>query len=157
MVYSNEREVVMGKLILKNSAGEVLHVTVAGLFFKGEEILLIEKSDPAYNKKYSVIAGHVEENELIENALKREINEEIGLDFFEYEKIDTFDNLKDSCRYGAHRHTWHVFKINSDIDINNQWFDKSEINTFKWVKVSDLKNIELTSGATSMFQALGLI
>jgi len=138
-----------------------IHTTVAAMFFNEskDSILMIEKSDPAYGKKYSIVAGHVEEGESIEEAFKREIKEELDLDDVNYSLIHSFKELKDSCRYGAHLHDWHLFNVDFIPDINSQFFDREEISSFKWMKLEDLPAFSgnLTSGAKSLFLALGWI
>ena len=58
-----------------NNAGKKIHTTVSTLFFnekeenEKEKMLIIKKSDPAYRKKNSVVAGHVEVGKTIEDAL----------------------------------------------------------------------------------------
>ena len=75
--------------------GDKKHQTVAALFFNGEKMLIIQKADPAYQKKYSVIAGHVEDGETIEDALLREVYEETGLNISEFELMAVFVDLAD--------------------------------------------------------------
>ena len=70
-----------------NKNNEKIHLTVAAMFFKDDKVLIIQKADPAYKKKYSIVAGHVEEGEDNLTAAKREIYEESGvseLELIEY-------------------------------------------------------------------------
>lgn len=140
-----------------NDSGDSLHVTVAALFFnKNNDMLIIQKADPAYKKKYSVVAGHLEENETIEDALLREVYEEIGVNVSEYELLAEFKNLNDHCRYGVFFHDWNIFKINQVIDIDKIDFDKEEIISLQWMsKEKIIENKEFfTSGSKSMLTAL---
>ena len=73
-----------------NKNNEKIHVTVAAMFFKDDKVLIIQKADPAYKKKYSIVAGHVEEGESIEDALLREVAEETGLNISEYTLMESF-------------------------------------------------------------------
>ncbi len=141
-----------------NKNNEKIHVTVAAMFFKDDKVLIIQKADPAYKKKYSIVAGHVEEGESIEDALLREVAEETGLNISEYTLMESFKELKDSCRYGVNLHDWHVYRIEHEIDIDKIDFDKEEIIALHWVSLSDLPSMKeyFTSGSKSMFTALGL-
>lgn len=142
-----------------NKNGQEIHMTVSALFFnKNNEMLIIKKADPAYSKKYSVVAGHIEEGETIEDALLREVSEEISLNISEYELIAEFENLNDSCRYGASLHDWYVFKINHKIDINKINFDKKEIISLHWMNKEEMKKNKdfFTSGSKSMLSALNM-
>lgn len=142
-----------------NNAGKKVHTTVSALFFnEKKEMLIIKKSDPAYSKKYSVVAGHVEDGETIEDALLREVFEEMNLNVSEYELIAEFENLNDTCRYGVSFHDWHVFKINHKIEIEKINFDKEEIESLQWMGINEIqKNKEFfTSGSKSMLSALNI-
>lgn len=151
----------MEKLTRLNAHGQKVHTTVAAMFFdKNEEsILMIEKADPAYGNKYSIIAGHVEDNESIREAFKRELYEELGLEDVDFEIMKTFKELSDSCRYDVHVHDWHVFLVDYIPETNKVRFDKSEIKSLKWIKLADLPEFSksLTSGAYSLFKAMKFI
>lgn len=148
----------MGKMLNINENGEKYHTTVCGMFFNENKFLIIEKADPAYKRKFSVVAGHVEENENIAVALKREVKEEMDIELTNnFELLGEFKQLNDSCRYGVDVHDWYVFKINVDIDINKINFDKEEIVSLQWIEVSELKNYKdfFTPGSKSMLTAMG--
>lgn len=146
------------KLERLNKSNQKVHTTVAALFFKGEDILIIQKADPAYKKKFSVVAGHVEEGESIEDALLREVSEEMSINISSYSLLKSFIELPDSCRYGVDVHDWHVYQVNHEIDIDKIEFDKEEIVGLKWVNKKDLPEMKefFTSGSKSMLTALGL-
>lgn len=148
----------MGKMLNINENGEKYHTTVCGMFFNESKVLIIEKADPAYKRKFSVVAGHVEENENIVVALKREVKEEMDIELTNnFELLGEFKQLNDSCRYGVDVHDWYVFKINVDIDINKINFDKEEIVSLQWIEISELKNYKdfFTPGSKSMLTAMG--
>lgn len=56
-----------------------INPVVITLIHKGDSILLARRADPGFNHFWSVVAGFVEAGESLENAVKREINEEVGL------------------------------------------------------------------------------
>lgn len=145
-----------------NENNEIVHSTISALLVKGDEILLIQKADPKYAKKWSIVAGHVEEGEEIECAFLREIEEEIGikLNRNDYHKSFFFENLDDQCRYDqVKKHDWHVFSVTKDIEIDQLTIDKDEIIQMKWFKLKDLPKFKekLTSGAFSLFKKLEYI
>jgi 8-oxo-dGTP diphosphatase len=54
-------------------------LTVDGIIFKGEEILLIKRKNPPFKDMWALPGGFVEYNEKTEDAVVREIFEETGL------------------------------------------------------------------------------
>ncbi len=58
--------------------------TVGGMIFNSREELLLIKSHK-WNDIYTIPGGHVEVGESLEEALRREVKEETGLDVFKVE------------------------------------------------------------------------
>ena len=56
-----------------------INPVVITLIHKGDSILLARRTDPGFNHFWSVVAGFVEAGESLENAVKREIKEEVGI------------------------------------------------------------------------------
>ncbi len=56
-----------------------INPVVITLIHKGESLLLARRCDPGFNHFWSVIAGFVEAGESLEEAVRREIAEEVGL------------------------------------------------------------------------------
>lgn len=149
------------KFLAVNKDGLHYHITVALLFFRQDEMLVIEKSDPAYGNKYSVVAGHLEYGEKPIDAIKREAFEEIFLNFdsHEFVLLHVFEGLQDTCRYGVDIHDWHIYTVNKEIDITTLKFDTSEIASVKWMKIADLETNKhkFTKGSNAMLRAMKYI
>ncbi len=73
-------------------------IEYAGLDAKKEKEILLVKTHK-WGNKYSMIGGKVRRNERLEDALKREIKEESGLDSKIGNHICTFDQIKNSGYY----------------------------------------------------------
>ena len=58
------------------------------------EILLIKS--PKWNNRYTVAGGHIEIGETIEEAVKREVKEELGIDVDFIKVFNTQENIFDS-------------------------------------------------------------
>ena len=74
-------------------------VCVDGIFIKDDKILLLKRSVEPFKGCWHIIGGHVEENETLKEALKREFKEETNLDVEIGEIMDsriekTFDRIK---------------------------------------------------------------
>jgi len=55
-------------------------VCVDGVYIKDGKILLLKRSVEPFKGCWSLVGGHVEENEALKEALRREFKEETGLD-----------------------------------------------------------------------------
>lgn len=85
------------------------HITCKGLIFYKDSFLLHLANDPDFYGALECPGGRINEDELIENALKRELIEEIGLDL---------DNTK---------HTLELFALNQRDAAEYDWDKKTQI------------------------------
>jgi ADP-ribose pyrophosphatase YjhB (NUDIX family) len=74
-------------------------VCVDGVYMKDEKMLLLKRNIEPFKGCWHLVGGHVEENETLKDALKREFKEETSLDVEVGEIIDgriekTFDRIK---------------------------------------------------------------
>ncbi len=56
-------------------------VTCGAIIKKGDKVLLTKRNIEPFKDYWCFPGGHIEENERVEDAVKREIKEETGLDF----------------------------------------------------------------------------
>lgn len=148
-----------GYLTLSNH-NELMHISVGMVFIKNQKILLIKKKKKAYNQKYSIVAGHLENGESPIIAIKREVKEEIGLDLNieEVSLLKYFENIKgDVCGQNVSNHRWYVFLANQIIDDSQVNIDKGEIIEYEWVKFEDIKDKTLTYACERILQYIDLI
>jgi len=138
---------------------ERIHKTVALLIVKEDKVLLIEKSDPAYKSKFSIVAGHVNNKETINDALIREAKEEIGLEITNPDFLFQTKEVNETCRYGVDCHDWYVFHYSKYNETTELVTDPSEIKSFEWVKLTDLEDMKdrLTPGCKALFVSMGFI
>jgi 8-oxo-dGTP diphosphatase len=78
---------------------EKFFICVDGVYVKDGKILLLKRSKEPFKGRWHIIGGHVEENETLKEALKREFKEETNLDVEVGEIIDgriekTSDRIK---------------------------------------------------------------
>jgi len=103
---------------------------------KDEKILLCNEKGAKY---YFLPGGHVEFGELIEDALKREVMEELGVEVKSAEELFMLQNIFE--QKGIKRHEFnHVFKTELETYDFNVTEDHIE---FSWHDISEVKNINL--------------
>ncbi|MCS3434029.1 NUDIX hydrolase [Klebsiella sp. BIGb0407] len=152
---SNTAGIYIGSNEYKNQ----YHITVAAMFINEDKILLIKKSDSAYNHRFSIVAGHLENGENPDDAIVREVKEELGIDFCNYEYLKKECGVEDRCRHGLALHDWYIYLSNEFIDIEVLKFDRTEIESLEWISLSEIESVKdnLTEGAYLIFKRLGYI
>lgn len=74
---------------------QIKHIGTYGLIIKEDKILLIKKHGGPYDGKLDLPGGTIEFNETIEDALVRELEEEIGIEITKYNLFDVVStNIK---------------------------------------------------------------
>ncbi len=122
------------------------HYGVYGLLFNEGKLLLIKKYGGPYNGKLDMPGGTIEFGETPEQALFREIKEEVGFDIIDYNLVDVCSVQMEWEHKGNIEHGHHVaiiYQINdyknslkkeNEIDSNNNdslgadFYDLSELN-----------------------------
>ena len=106
------------------------------ILIKNENKYLLEQTTERNNYKWAIPGGHVLSGETPENALKRELNEELGITDIQYQKIDTI-------KFPYNSYIFNVFYSNTIIDINLLKLQPDEVTQVKWyTKEEILKLIE---------------
>ena len=82
-----------------SSLSKQLFICVDGVLIKDAKILLLKRSVEPFKGFWHVVGGHVEDNETLKEALKREFKEETNLDIHIGDELDrrieeTFDRIK---------------------------------------------------------------
>lgn len=69
------------------------YVGVGGIIFRGDQVLLIRRGSPPALGKWSIPGGLVELGESLEDAVRREILEEVGLDVRVLDLVAVLDRV----------------------------------------------------------------
>ena len=129
------------------------YLGVDAIFVNDEqEILLIHRTGKNFNGYWGLVSGMVEWNEEVQDALKREVKEEIGV---EIEEIQYTGRYYDTI--GRHPSKTviclpHFCKIKSGIPSA-----VSECDEVKWFKKEEIRNMELAYDHKKMLEDAGLI
>ncbi|MBI2474507.1 MAG: nucleoside triphosphatase NudI [Candidatus Taylorbacteria bacterium] len=125
---------------------------------KGE--ILFGRQKPGrgvYLDKWHIPGGGVEENERIEEALRREIKEETGLQVKDIEPItfsdDVTNRLKDEKTEEIHM----VFLDFRCKAVGSKTSAADDIENLRWVAKTEIKDLELPPPSQKLFRKLGWI
>ena len=86
-----------------------MHRSVAAVIKKDGKILMMDRVNFPFG--WACPAGHIEENEDPEEALKREVNEETNLDVKKYKLIHHEFIEWNECKRGEKGHDFFVYEV----------------------------------------------
>ena len=109
--------------------------TVGALIFNQEGKALLVKSNK-WRDKYCVPGGHIELGETMEDALRREIKEETGLDIYDVEFAMMQEFIFDEAFYEQRHFIFLDFVCKTDAD-ENQVVLNFESQEFVWVSLEE--------------------
>ncbi len=117
---------------------------------KKGEILMIERVKLPFG--WACPAGHIDDDEKPEEALKREVKEEVGLEIKNiklliYEFVDW-----NKCSQGTVGHDWYVFE--ALFDKGSLVLERKEVKNFQWINQNELKNLQLEEVWKMWFERL---
>lgn len=95
------------------------------ILIKNENKYLLEQTTERNNYKWAIPGGHVLSGETPENALKRELEEELGMIDIQYKKIDT-------VKFPYNSYIFNVFYSDTIIDKNSLKLQSDEVTQVKW-------------------------
>ncbi len=133
------------------------HISVGMIIVDSGKLALIKKADNFYDGKYSIVAGHVENEESPGQALVRECTEELGIAPETVKLMMAPFLLDDRCRHGGEHHMWFLFECT--INKAALSIDATEIEHLQWVPVSELQSWKshLTTGAEGALRKAGYV
>lgn len=144
--------------VLEGKHGNARHVSVGMFFFDAEgRLLLVKKRHEPYADKYSIVAGHVEIGETPRLAMKRELQEEIGVVTDEFILLRHYPSIiAETCRYGATEHEWFLF-VHGAATAPQGITLSDEILEYRWVRLHEIdQSYHLTSAVEMIFTELGI-
>jgi ADP-ribose pyrophosphatase YjhB (NUDIX family) len=114
------------------------HTSVGMLVRKKEEILLIERARFPFG--YAIPAGHVDGDKSFEEAAKRELKEEVGLEPTNMKKIYEGRRENPCRREGGNWHLWKIYEVSTEGEVDRSIDETKRANWFTKEEISKLAN-----------------
>lgn len=113
--------------------------TVGAIIFNPDNKILLCKSHK-WDNKYIIPGGHIELGEKMEEALRREIFEETGLEIYDIKLI----SLKESILSDTFHEEKHFIFIDYICKTNSyEVILNEEAQEYKWIDLDEIENYEL--------------
>lgn len=141
------------------------------MIFSKEGKLLMVKKNPAgggvYIDCWHIPGGGIEENETQIDALNREIQEEVGIQIFQY-KVELIDDKGSGSSEKTVKETGEKVLVSMQFYVYRiDMVDKSsmeiaitlekELERYQWFSLEELKTIKLTPPSVTLFTKLGFL
>lgn len=101
------------------------------ILINNEDKYLLEQTTERNNYKWAIPGGHVLSGETPEEALKRELNEELGISDLNYKKIDII-------KFPYNSYIFNVFYSETTIDTDLLVLQPDEVIQVKWYSKEEI-------------------
>ena len=135
------------------------HVGAYGVIIKDNKIILVKKARGGYKGKLDLPGGGMEHTELPEEALKREIMEEAGINITNYKLLDV---VATNIKWEMEPNLWedlHHLGILYTVDTNEYLLkneaDGLDSNGANWYNIAELNKKELSPFTILALEKLG--
>lgn len=135
------------------------HVGAYGVIVKDDKITLVKKARGGYKGKLDLPGGGMEHTELPEEALKREIMEEAGINIANYKLLDV---VATNIKWEMEPNLWedlHHIGILYTVDTNEYLLkneaDGLDSNGANWYNIAELNKKELSPFTILALEKLG--
>ena len=138
------------------------HLGAYGLIIEDDKIVLIKKVGGPYNGKLDLPGGTIEWGETPEEALIRELNEEVGIDVIKYELFDANSIVFEWIHKGELERGHHLGIFYKILNYKNELLENINIDEknddslgAKFYEIKKLKKSELSDIAKLELEKIG--
>lgn len=147
--------IVNDKIRMIRTREGIKHFSVAAIIRNKNKILLVDRRTHPFGLELPV--GHLEHNESLEEAIEREIYEELGIKAHGLTLIAQFEQPKSECRYGSDVEEWSVFSVEHTDSDAFPSISNNESESLAWYHVNRIPINRLTDQTAYALRALGII
>ena len=122
----------------KTQNGETLHYSVGALIQKDDAYLLIDRAIPPFG--FASVAGHIDLGEAPEEALVREVYEEVGLVVTDKQLLFREELNWNTCSLGVDVHDWHLYACTTAGKVKRS---EEETKSVGWYTADEMKSLTL--------------
>lgn len=125
-------------------------IAVSAIIFNSQDEILLCRSHK-WNDKYIIPGGHVEYGEKLENALRREILEETGLNIYDINLLGIKECFYNNTYYKDRHFLFMDYTCKTDsqkVTLND------EAEEYIWVKLSEVQKYELGGFTKTLLKRL---
>lgn len=143
-----------------NSDMKYRTVVVGVVQNKAGEYLLCKKpvGEGIYPGQWALPGGGIDEGETMEQALKREMMEEVGLQIDEIKPLFFRDDTQPKYKNGVvDADVYMVYLLFSCRATNEVKIDNREFEDFAWVKINDIADYDLNVATRNTFERIGVL
>ncbi len=133
-------------------SGKQMHYSSGAVIKREGKYLLIDRAVEPFG--FAGPAGHVDKGETEEDALKREVEEEVGLRILKHRKLYEEELDWNWCSKGVNVHHWRVYECEVEGDIRRSL---RETRSAGWYTPGEIKRIKLEPVWEYWFRKMGLI
>jgi mutator protein MutT len=140
---------------MKREYSEHPIVGVGALIKKDDSVLLLKREHEPGKGKWSLPGGLVNLGEKIRNAIKREVEEEVGLRVDVVSIVDVFDSIEYD---GKRRIRFHYVIVGFTVKpVGGEVRGSEEASQVKWFRADELKDLEMTSTTRKLLKKVNFL
>jgi 8-oxo-dGTP diphosphatase len=125
-------------------------IGVGGIVVDGDRLLLVRRASPPYPGEWSLPGGLLEAGERLEDAVRREVREETGLEVEVLSLAGVFERI---VRDAEGRLEYHYVLLDYFCDVRGgELRSGSDATAAVWVKRDDLQAYRLTPGTREFLE-----
>lgn len=135
-----------------SSTGKKMHYSAGAVIQQQGKFLLIDRVH--FPHGFAGPAGHIDEGETPEQAVKREVKEETGLQVTSMKLLYEGERDESVCAHGGETHYWYLYECDATGKVK---LDTEEAKSINWYSPEEIKKLKLEPVWNYWFKKLKVI